>query len=261
MVRASMLGTRILLASVLAAAAVQAVYAKTAVPQNVSAAVADSSRPDSDKARDAERKPAECLAFAGIKKGDSVIELAPGKGYYTRLLSLSVGPTTGHVLVIASPKRPDAAPDAPAPAAPVHAIAADPHYANVKVSEQRAVELSLPPDSADLAWTSQNYHDFHNVKDLEVVNLDKQVFSALKPGGVYLVIDHAAEAGSGFRDTSTLHRVDPEAVKKEVESVGFKFEGRSDALRNKDDPHTAKVFDPSIQGHTDQFILKFVKPK
>ncbi len=260
MVRASMLGTRILLASVLAAAAGQVAHAKPAIPKSVSTAVADSSRPEADKGRDAERKPAECLAFAGIKPGGSVIELAPGKGYYTRLLSLSVGPS-GHVLVIASPRRPDAPADAPPPSAPVQGIAADPHYGNVKVSEQRAVELSLPPGSADLVWTSQNYHDFHNVKDLEVVNLDKQVFNALKPGGIYLVIDHAAAAGSGFRDTSTLHRVDPEAVKTEVESAGFKFEGESDALRNKDDPHTAKVFDPSIQGHTDQFILKFVKPK
>ena len=257
MVRASM---RILLASVLAAVAAQAAYAKTAIPKNVSAAVADSSRPEADKGRDAERKPAECLAFAGIKPGASVIELAPGKGYYTRLLSLSAGPS-GHVLVIASPKRPDAPADAPAPSAPVQAIAADAHYSNVKVSEQRALELSLPPNSADLVWTSQNYHDFHNVKDLDVVSFDKKIFDALKPGGVYLVTDHVAEAGSGFRDTSTLHRIDPEAVKKEVESAGFKYDGESDALRNKEDAHTAKVFDPSIQGHTDQFILKFVKPK
>jgi len=260
MLRASMLGTPILLASILAVAGAQARITKTAIPKNVSAAVADSSRPAADKARDAERKPAECLAFAGIKPGESVIELAPGKGYYTRLLSLSVGPK-GKLLVIASPRRPDAPADAPAPSAPIHAIADDSHYGNITISEQRAKELSLPPDSADLVWTSQNYHDFHNVKDIEVANLDKVIYNTLKPGGVFLVIDHVAEAGSGFRDTNTLHRVDPEAVKKEVESAGFKYEGESEVLRNKDDPHTAKVFDPSIQGHTDQFVFKFRKPK
>ncbi|TLZ50384.1 MAG: class I SAM-dependent methyltransferase, partial [Gammaproteobacteria bacterium] len=81
------------------------------------------------------------------------------------------------------------------------------------------------------------------------------------PGGVYLVLDHAAQAGSGFRDTSTLHRIDPEAVKKEVMSAGFRFEAKSDILSNQDDPHTAKVFDPGIRGHTDQFIFKFRKPR
>jgi predicted methyltransferase len=120
--------------------------------------------------------------------------------------------------------------------------------------------LSLP-QNVDMVWTSRNYHDFHNVKDLNVADLDKAVFQALKPGGIYIVLDHAAEAGSGFRDTSTLHRIDEAAVKQEVESAGFKFVGASDALRNKDDDHTAKVFDSAIKGRTDQFILKFMKPK
>jgi predicted methyltransferase len=87
------------------------------------------------------------------------------------------------------------------------------------------------------------------------------VFDALKPGGIYFVLDHAAEAGSGTRDTNTLHRIDEEAVKSEVKAAGFELVGESKILRNKDDPHTAKVFEPPIQGHTDQFILKFRKPK
>jgi predicted methyltransferase len=94
-----------------------------------------------------------------------------------------------------------------------------------------------------------------------VVAFDKAVYAALKPGGVFIVLDHSAEAGSGFRDTSTLHRIDEEAVKTEVQSAGFRFAGESEVLRNKDDPRTAKVFDPAIRGRTDQFILKFVKPK
>ena len=256
MLRASKLGTRFLIALGLAAVLSMA-YA--AIPKNISAAVADSKRPDADKARDAERKPAETMAFAGLKEGDKVVELAPGKGYFTRLLSDAVGPN-GKVTAVVGPKRPNAPADAPTPASVIQAIASDGH-GNITVAEMRVAEFSLPPDSADLVWTSQNYHDFHNVPDLDVVAFDKKLLATLKPGGVFLVLDHVAEAGSGFRDTNTLHRIDPEAVKKEVESAGFKFDSESNVLRNKDDPHTAKVFDPSIQGHTDQFILKFKKPK
>jgi predicted methyltransferase len=112
----------------------------------------------------------------------------------------------------------------------------------------------------DVVWTSQNYHDFHNIPNVDVATINRAMFQALKPGGVYLVLDHSAAAGSGTSDTNTLHRIDQDTVKQEVESVGFKFVGESDVLRNKADPRTAKVFDPSIQGHTDQFILKFTKP-
>ena len=120
-------------------------------------------------------------------------------------------------------------------------------------------ELSLP-EAVDLVWTSQNYHDLHNIPNADVADFDRSVFKALKPGGVFIVLDHAAAAGSGFRDTSTLHRIDPEAVKQEVLSAGFKFEAESDVLHNAADDHTLKVFDPAIRGKTDQFILKFRKP-
>jgi predicted methyltransferase len=222
------------------------------IPQYISAAVADSARPAEDKQRDAERKPAETLAFAGVKPGDTVIEIAPGKGYYTRLLSAVVG-SKGKVYAATSQPKPDAPPP------PVQAIAADPHYSNVSVSFQRVADLKLP-QGVDLVWTSLNYHDFHNIPDAEVATINRAVFAALKSAGIYLVLDHAAEAGSGSRDTNTLHRIDEETVKQEVTAAGFKPAGESDVLRNKADPHTAKVFDPEIRGHTDQFMLKFRKP-
>jgi predicted methyltransferase len=112
----------------------------------------------------------------------------------------------------------------------------------------------------DLVWTSQNYHDLHNLPGLDVGIFNKMVFDDLKPGGIYLVLDHTAEPGSGSRDTKTLHRIDPEAVKKEVLGAGFVFVGSSNLLHAPNDPHSVKVFDPSVRGKTDQFILKFRKP-
>jgi len=235
------------------------VLAAGSVPKAISAAVADPARPKEDRDRDADRKPAECVAFSGIRKGDRVADLIPGTGYFTRIFSAVVGPE-GHVYAVPPPKRPGAAADAPEPAAPVQAMAADPHYANVTVSVQRVTQLSLP-EPLDMIWTSQNYHDIHNVPNVDVGDFNRAVFKALKPGGIFIVLDHAAEPGSGFRDTSTLHRIDARAVKNEVLAAGFEFIGESKAVHNAHDPHTLPIFDPSIRGRTDRFILKFRKPK
>jgi predicted methyltransferase len=231
------------------------------VPSFIAAAVADAGRPQEDKDRDAVRKPAETLAFAGIKKGETVVELIPGRGYFTRILSKAVGPS-GHVYVLAPPPRPNAPAGAPDPSAAVKAIAADPAYPNVTVlafgPAGPGLGVSAP---ADVVWTSDNYHDFHNFPGSDIATFNKRVFESLKPGGTYLVLDHAAEAGSGVRDTRTLHRIDVAAAKEEVTAAGFKLAGSSDLLHNAQDPHTAAIFDPSIRGHTDQFLLKFTKPK
>ena len=228
------------------------------IPANIKAAVADSNRPDADKERDAGRKPGETLEFLGVKPGQKVGELLPGGGYFTRLFSKAVGPK-GHVYALV-PERPANAPaDMPDLAARVKAIAADAHYSNVSVVVAPLTSLA-PPAPVDLVFTSQNYHDLHNFP-VDVVGYNKGVLNSLKPGGLYVVLDHSAAAGSGLRDTKTLHRIDAEVVKKEVTDAGFEFVGASDALANAADPRTATVFDPSIRGKTDQFILKFRKPK
>ena len=252
MERAAILAAAALLSAALVAPGAYAAR-HGSIPKYITEAVADKARPAADTERDANRKPAETLAFAGVRPGDAVVELAPGKGYYTRLLSAVVGPKGSVTTVSGVPK-----PDAPPPA--VKAIAEDPHYANVHPTFQKLGELALPAN-ADVVWTTQNYHDFHNIPDLNVATLNKKAFDALKPGGIYFVLDHAAEAGSGARDTNTLHRIDEETVKQEVKAAGFELAGESAALRNKEDPHTAKVFEGPIQGHTDQFMLKFRKPK
>ena len=191
------------------------------IPKYVTAAVADSARPAADTQRDSSRKPAETLAFAGVKPGDWVLELAPGRGYFTRLLSAVVGPQ-GEVTnyIISQPPKPDAPPP------PIVALAAEPHYSNVKVHLQRLIDVK-PTNSFDLVWTTQNYHDFHNVEGLDVATLNRAIFAALKPGGIYFVLDHAAEAGSGLRDTNTLHRIDEDTVKQEVKAAGFELVGES----------------------------------
>ena len=230
-----------------------------AVPKAVAAAVADPARPQADRDRDADRKPAECIAFAGLKPGDHIADLIPGGGYFTRIFSGVVGPK-GQVFAVAPPKRPDAPPDRPEPSAAVRAIAADEHYKNVTVSVEKIAELKLP-EKLDMVWTSQNYHDVHNVKDIDVGAFNKTVFNSLKPGGIYIVIDHAAEKGAGFAATSTLHRSDPDAVKAEVMAAGFEFVGSSDVIANPADDHTAKVFEQGLHDKTDRYLLKFRKPK
>jgi len=220
--------------------------------------VADTNRPDADKQRDANRKPAETLEFTGVKPGDQVAELLPGGGYMTRLFSKIVGPS-GHVYALVPAPSANSPPDMPDFAARVKAIAADPNYTNVSVVVEPFSQLKVPAP-VDLVWTSQNYHDLHNLPGLDVTVFNQMVFEALKPGGVFMIVDHAAEPGSGTRDTGTLHRIDIETVKKEVLAAGFVLAGSSELLHRPEDSHLVKVFDPSIRGKTDQFILKFRKP-
>jgi predicted methyltransferase len=229
------------------------------IPANIAAAVADSNRPDADKQRDADRKPAETLAFVGVNPGEKIAELLPGSGYFTRILSKAVGPK-GKIFAVVPPRPANAPADRPDMAARMKVVTDDASYANVTLLQQPLATLAVS-EPVDLVFTAQNYHDLHNVPSLDVAAFNKSVFDSLKPGGLYVVLDHSAEAGSEVRDTSTLHRIDAAAVKKEVTAAGFEFAGSSDILANAADPRTAKVFDPSIRGKTDQFILKFRKPK
>jgi predicted methyltransferase len=245
-------------AAFLAAGTSLAPIAHGKVPEPIAAAVADAARPDADKQRDANRKPGETLAFAGVKPGDQVAELLPGGGYFTRIFSKVVGPG-GHVYALVPAPSPTAPADMTDFAARVKAIAAEPAYSNVSVVVEPFSQLRAPVP-VDLVWTSQNYHDLHNFPGLDVTVFNQLVFDALKPGGIYLILDHEAEPESGVRDTATLHRIDVETVKKEVTAAGFVLVGSSDLLRQPSDPHSVKVFDPSIRGRTDQFILKFRRP-
>jgi predicted methyltransferase len=251
----------VLLSGVLAAAAAHASRAEPAHATNaaaISAAIADQARPASDRARDADRKPAETLAFAGLKPGDRVADYAAGGGYFTRLFAGVVSPT-GHVYAVV-PSALFQYPNIVKGIGEIENYAVD--HPNVTVSFGAALSLLRFPERLDLFWISQNYHDLHDrfMGPVDIRAFNRAVFDALKPGGCYVVLDHAAAPGAPAEVTETLHRIDASTVRREVEAAGFKFDGRSDALANAADLRTASVFDASIRGHTDQFILRFRKP-
>jgi predicted methyltransferase len=246
-----------------AAGAASAAASNVAVPAYITAAVADASRPDSDRQRDVNRKPDQVLAFAGVKPGDQVGELLPGRGYFTKIFCKIVG-DRGHVYAVGvTPAAPPAGapppPDMPSAPPSNAAAGAGTPCTNVTSSSAPAAEFKLPA-KLDLVWTSENYHDLINpmfgAPDMAAFN--KTIYDALKPGGVYMVEDHAAAAGSGTRDSVAMHRIDPATVIATVTGVGFKLEARSELLANAEDPHTDMVF--KLNGKSDKFLLKFRKP-
>src|SRR5262249_37298129 len=212
------------------------------------AALADTHRPDADRARDAGRHPAETLAFAEVRPGQKIGELLPGEGYFTRLFSSVVG-ANGHVY-------------------PVSRSASDQYEHSVLVGVANVTNITQPydnyhfPEPLDLVFTAQNYHDMkiQQYRMGDTIAMNRMAFAALKPGGLYVIIDHVAATGSQENQQHPLHRIDPAVVRDEVESVGFVFDGETQSLRNPADPHTTSVVDPSIRGHTDQFAMRFRKP-
>ena len=228
-----------------------------AAPAYITAAINDPARA-ADRKDDARRQIAAVMTFTGVKPGDSVLELVPGSGYWTRVFSAVVGPG-GHVYTV----WPNEMEKFSAKSyANWQSLVATPHYKNVTLLKEPAAHLSAP-QKVDIVFTSQNYHEYHDpfMGPVDMLSFDKQVYDALKPGGVFVIIDHIAPAGSGASDTDTLHRIDPMLVKKEVEAAGFKFDGESKALADPTDDHSHMVLETSIHGKTDQFLSRFRKPR
>ena len=130
---------------------------------------------------------------------------------------------------------------------------------NVTLLSGAPVDFAVP-EQVDLVWTSRNYHDFQNTAGIDMVAFNKKVFAALKPGGTYVVLDHAAAADAPDDVHSTLHRSKEAVVRKEVEAAGFHFVASSDAERYPSDDKTKRVFEQGEHNKTDQYILKFTKP-
>jgi predicted methyltransferase len=220
-------------------------------------AVSDPARPAGYRAADAFRKPAETLAFSGVKAGMTVGEFYPGGGYFTRMLSDIVGPS-GHIYAIENAGWNDSVKDD-------QKMLAEGKWKNVSLDVKPFGTVAFPKP-LDLAWVTQNYHDLKIDKygpdghAVDTVAFDRAVYNALKPGGTFFILDHQGPANLTEADIAKMHRINRDIVVKEVTSVGFKLAGEGKFLRRPGDNHTKPIFDPSIRGHTDQYALKFVKP-
>ncbi len=193
------------------------------------------------------------IAFAEVKNGDRVADIVAGR--LTESLARATGPS-GKVYAIETAEVVRSHPEVMG-----HMKSLAAKFPNVVVS-QDPVSTPLPP-GLDAVIIRQNYHDLYDqfMGPADVAAFNRAVFAALKPGGVYVVLDHAAAAGSGINSTETLHRIEPARVKADVLAAGFKFDGASSILANPGDDHTKNVFDSSVRNHTDQFLYRFKKPR
>jgi predicted methyltransferase len=216
-------------------------------------AIDHAERPDEDRARDAERRPREVLAFAGIAPGMVVADLMTGRGYYAEILARVVGPA-GRVYAHNTPFVVDRFADEP-----LRQRLARPGLETVIRLDEELESPGLPRGELDAALMVLFYHDTV-WQGVDRAAMNRAIFEALRPGGAFIVIDHHAEEGSGVRDAETLHRIDAEVVKDEILAAGFLFDGESDVLRRDADDRTLNVFDDAIRGKTDRFMYRFRKP-
>jgi predicted methyltransferase len=216
----------------------------------LAAALASPGRPEGDRERDAGRKPTDVIAFLGIEPGMTVIDLVAAGGYYTEVLSGAVGPTGkvyaqngAFVLKIRDGVNDEA----------MTARLAGNRLSNVERLDREMSDLGLAPESVDAAFTALNFHDIYNGSGRKAaLRFLAAVRAALKLGGVLGLIDHSGGAGE---DDAELHRIEEALVEKLAKSEGFEVEARSELLRNPEDDRTKNVFDPTIRGKTDRFLL------
>lgn len=229
---------------------------------HISEAVNDVSRPESDTVRDAGRHPVEILTFAGVQPGWRVADLGAGGGYYSRILSGAVG-MEGEVvsenmdwIVERFPSADEA----------ITALEAERDNVTRLVSPVTGI-LDDYDNELDAAFMMLIYHDQAWVQEgfpaptrEDRLAMNRSIFNALRPGGVFLVVDHRAEDGTGDSAVGDYHRIDEAFVREEIEAAGFELAAESDLLSNPEDSRTISVFDPSIRGNTDRFVLLYRKP-
>jgi predicted methyltransferase len=220
--------------------------AASAPAQDYKAILANPERPEAERALDAIRKPDEMLKFYGVKPGDKVADLMASRGYYTAILSQAVGEKG--VVYSANPTVRDE----------TRERFKNPMYANVKVLEGGMGAVALPSDgSLDFVLINLDYHE---VTAPDRASMNKKVFTALKLGGVYGVVDHNAADGAGDAPAKTLHRIEKALVVKEATAAGFKPGKEGEMLRNPEDPRTTNAI-KEARGKSDRFVLRFEKPK
>jgi predicted methyltransferase len=248
----------------------------TLSPDRIAQLVASPDRSEADRRNDARRKPQEMLAFIGVRPGMVALDLSAGGGYTTELIARAVGPT-GRVYGQSPPRPSSNRPAQPEGAAgPLPAVVAgasprpspvalaerakNPNAANI-VAVVRPFEDPVPPelasDGLDLATLMFNYHDFGHM-GIDRAALNRAVFAALKPGGLYVIADHAGRPGTGISEAGTLHRIEETFLRNEVEQAGFRFVAEGNFMRNPADLRDSNT--PPPPQFKDEFVLKFVKP-
>jgi len=221
----------------------------------ISAALADKARSEANRKLDDGRKPAEVLAFAGIKPGDVVADYQAGGGYYSELIADLVGPK-GRVYAMTQPNFYDRKEWDPIQAA----------HPNLMMMVGPGQSLVLAPRSVDVIFAHMTWHDLYWTNEkyqhpkIDVAQFMAGWFAAVKPGGHVVIVDHVGPAGDPREVVDKLHRIDPAQVKADMAAAGFVLEGESDVLRRSDDDHAKMVFDPTVRGKTDRFVLKFRRP-
>jgi predicted methyltransferase len=222
----------------------------SATPTYIRAAIDDPARTPEQRARDVNRKPAELLLMSGIRPGNTVVEFASFGQYFTTFLADIVGPK-GKVYMYDLPYTDKRAGDASRAF-----VAAHPN-SQYQLVDYNTLEL---PQKVDEVFMVLYYHDLF-INHIDTASLDTHIFNALKPGGIFLVVDHNAKPGSGTTDTPKLHRIDPAVIRKEITAAGFKLVKESTLLAHPGDDHTQVVFAPGLRGLTDQTVFVFRKPK
>jgi predicted methyltransferase len=206
-------------------------------------------------------KQSELIRLSRVGAGSTVIDVYPGDGDWTRLFSDIVGPE-GRVYSFVPAEVAHFKND---PVGRMQTLAKEPGRENVEAVSADLVTLPRVTGTVDVLWLHLFYHDLHTdlmrARGGTAADFNRAVYERLKPGGFYVIVDHAAAAGSGTSDAQSLHRIDPSSVREEVEASGFVLDEESTMLANTYDPHSVKVFDPSIKGETDRFAYRFVKPK
>jgi predicted methyltransferase len=236
--------------------------------------------PMPERPQDADHESAEVIAFAGLAPGDKVADFLPLTPYFANIFCKWVG-DNGHVYVISMPGAADTPIDTPAappsdetctnvttevlrsrsfPAPELHSDSDDPGWVYEYMARRSPVESFVSPEPLDMIWVWEKYHTLRSedVGSPSMRFVGTTWLSALKPGGILLIADHVARAGSGARDTGKLHRIDVEQVRREMIAVGFEFVGQSDLLRREGDPHTADAY--RMHGKADRFLLQFRRP-
>lgn len=230
-----------------------ALAASAATVAELTAALAD--RPEADRARDADRRPAEVLAFAGLQPGMTAMDVMAASGWYTEVLARAVGPD-GKVYA-ENPAWLLTAMKGAAARALTERLA-DGHLPNVVRADEGLAKGTVPAGSVDLALTALNFHDTYYMAGADAaLEQLRQVYAALKPGGVFILIDHV---GDPAQDNAKLHRIPPAIAEDLAQEAGFTIEARGEMLAHPADDHTQMVFASGLRGKTDRFVLKLRKP-